>query len=286
MPGIDPTFICRRLSIYPRSKLVAQKKRKLGGEKRKAVVEETWKLNKANFIREIDYTTWLANMVMVKKANGKWRMCTDYTDLNKACLKDSYPLPSIDRLIDGASGHGFLSFLDAYSRYNQIRMYPQDEEKIAFMSNNANYCYRVMPFGLKNAGATYQRLMHKVFLEQIGRNMEVYMDDMVVKSSNLEKHLDNLREVLGQVKKFNMRLNPEKCSFGVQGGKFLGFMLTCRGIEASPEKCRPILEMQSPTNIKEVQRLAGRIAALQRFLPKSAERDQSFFKLLKNPSNF
>nr|KYP62111.1 Transposon Ty3-I Gag-Pol polyprotein [Cajanus cajan] len=111
-------------------------------------------------------------------------MCIDYTDLNKVCPKDAYPLPSIDRLVDGASGHALLSFLDAYSSYNQIMMYPPDKENTTFITDQANFCYRVMPFGLKNARATYQRLMDKVFHQQIGKNMEVYVDDMVVKTTS------------------------------------------------------------------------------------------------------
>ncbi|XP_014492389.1 uncharacterized protein LOC106754837 [Vigna radiata var. radiata] len=111
--------------------------------------------------------------IMVKKANRQWRMCVDFTDLNKACPKDSYPLPNIDRLVDGASGHTVLSFLDAYSGYNQISMHAPDREKTAFITEHANYCFDVMPFGLKNAGATYQRLMDKVFHNQTGRCMEV-----------------------------------------------------------------------------------------------------------------
>lgn len=128
------------------------------------------------------YTTWLVNVVMVKKSNGKWRMCTDFTDLNKACPKDTYPFPSIDNLVDGVFGYEVLSFLDAYLGYNQIPMYPPDREKTAFITERSNYCYEVMPFGLKNAGATYQRLMDRVFHNQIGKCMEVYVDDMVIKS--------------------------------------------------------------------------------------------------------
>lgn len=112
-------------------------------------MEETNRLKKANFIREIQYPTWLANVVMVKKSNGKWRICTDYTDLNKACPKDSYPLLRIDGLVDGASRYKILSLMDAYSGYNQIRLHPMDEDKTAFMTEGANYCYRVMPFNLK-----------------------------------------------------------------------------------------------------------------------------------------
>ena len=122
-------------------------------------------------------------------------MCTDYTHLNKACPKDAYPLPSIDKLVDGASGFKFLSFLDAYSGHNQIHMHPPDEAKTAFITEDANYYYQVMPFGLKNAGATYQRLMDKVFKDQIGRNVEVYVNDMVVKSQSVDQHAADLAEV-------------------------------------------------------------------------------------------
>ena len=173
VPGIDPEFICHKLALNPNVKPIVQMKRKMGDEKSKAVKVETQKLIEAGFIREIKYPTWLANVVMVKKSNGKLRMCTDYTDLNKHCPKDSYPLPNIDKLVDRASGFGMLSLMDAYSGYNQIRMYPLDEEKTTFMTNQANYCYKTMPFGLKNAGATYQRLMDRVFQDQVGRIMEI-----------------------------------------------------------------------------------------------------------------
>ena len=114
---------------------------------------------------------WLANVVMVKKASGKWRMCVDFTDLNKACPKDSYPLPRVDVLVDSTARHQLLSFMDAFSGYNQIRMYETDQEKTSFITNQGLFCYKVMPFGLKNAEATYQRLMNKMFARQIGRNV-------------------------------------------------------------------------------------------------------------------
>ncbi|XP_014490737.1 uncharacterized protein LOC106753443 [Vigna radiata var. radiata] len=198
-------------------------------------------------------------------------MCVDFTDLNKACPKDNYPLPSIDRLVDGASGHMVLSFLDAYSGYNQIPMYAPDRDNTAFITEQANYCYKVMPFGLKNAGATYQRLMDKIFHNQIGRCMEVYVDIMVVRSCSHQQHLRDLTEVFQQLKRYGLRLNPSKCTFGVSAGKFLGFMLTSRGIEANPEKCRAILEMRTPTKLKEVQCLVGRLTALSRFIPRLSE---------------
>nr|KYP57375.1 Transposon Ty3-G Gag-Pol polyprotein [Cajanus cajan] len=286
MPGIDPNFLCHKLSISKEARSIAQQRWKAREERKAAIEAEVGKLLDARFIREVHYTTWLANVVMVKKLNGKWRMCTDYTNLNKACPKDAYPLPNIDRLVNGASGHKFLSFLDAYSGYNQIRMHPQDEEKTAFITEMANYCYWVMPFGLKNAGVTYQRLMNKIFSDHIGRSMEVYVNDMVVKSSNVSAHAQDLTEVFQALRQNQMRLNPEKCMFGVSGGKFLGFMLSSRGIEANPDKCQAILDMKSLGTLKEVQKLAGRLTSLSRFLPCLAEIAKPILLLLKKTEQF
>ncbi|KAK7376327.1 hypothetical protein VNO78_34793 [Psophocarpus tetragonolobus] len=161
MPGINPHFLSHKLAVCPLAKPVAQRRRKMGAKRSKVVKEEVNKLRAAEFIREVMYTTRLANVIMMKKYNGKWRMCIDYTDLNKACAKDAYPLPNINELVDRASGHAALSFLDAFSGYNQIRIHLIDEEKTAFITEEATYCYRVMLFGLKNARATYQRLMDK-----------------------------------------------------------------------------------------------------------------------------
>ncbi|GAU32582.1 hypothetical protein TSUD_146960 [Trifolium subterraneum] len=141
MPGIDESIITHKLSISPVNKPVVQRKRKVGEERRAAITEEVAKLKEAGFIEEIKYPTWLANVVMVKKASGKWRLCVDFTDLNKACPKDPYPLPNIDRLIDGASSYKTLSFMDAYSGYNQIKMHPMDAQHTTFMSNTCNYFY-------------------------------------------------------------------------------------------------------------------------------------------------
>ena len=138
------------------------------------------------------YPDWLANVVMVKKANGKWRMCVDLTDLNKACPKDSYLLPRIDTLINLTVRHQLLSFMDAFSGYNQIKMEEADQVKTSFVTSQGLFYFKVMPFGLKNAGATYQRLMNKMFAHQIGRNVQVYVDDMLVKSLREDDHLDDL----------------------------------------------------------------------------------------------
>ena len=209
------------------------------------------------FICEVWYMTWLTNVVMVTKPNDKWRMCVDYTNINKAFQKDLYPLPNIDWLVDGASGHTILNFLDAYSGYNQVSMHLWVKEKTAFVMDDANYYYRVMPFRLKNTGATYQRLMDKIFKGLIDRCVEVYVDNMVVKSDSFEQQVKDLEELFEALGRMDMRLNPEKYTFGVEGGKFLGFMLTYQGIEANSDKCRTIVEMRSSQKIKEVQQLIG-----------------------------
>ena len=179
-------------------------------------------------------------------------MCVDFTDLNRACSKDSFPLPRIDQLVDSIAGHKLLTFMDAFSGYNQIKMAEEDQEKTAFIISQGLYCYKVMPFGLKNAGATYQRLVNKMFSKQIGRNMEVYVDDMLVKSREELTHLDDLKETFVTLRQYQMKLNPSKCVFGVASGKFLGFMVSQRGIEANPEKLQAIINMASPKTVKEV----------------------------------
>ncbi|XP_061357618.1 uncharacterized protein LOC133301917 [Gastrolobium bilobum] len=197
---VDPDFCCHKLAVYPGSKPIAQKKRKVSAERRQVLEDHVKELLEAGFIREIQYTTWLSNVVMVKKPNGKWRVCTDYTDLNKVCPKDAYPMPNIDQLVDNSSGFHMLSFMDAYSGYNQIPLHPEDQEKTAFIAEKANYYYNVMPFGLKNSGATYQRMINQVFADQLGQIVEVYIDDMIVKSINSPVHTEDLEQTFQKLR--------------------------------------------------------------------------------------
>ena len=171
--------------------------------------------------------------------------------------------------------------MDAFSGYNQIRMHEDDQEKTSFVTNQGLFCYRVMPFRLKNAGTTYQRLKNRMFVPQIGRNVQVYMDDMLVKSRREEDHLKDLKETFDTLRSYSMKLNPGKCTFGVTTRKFLGFMVSQRGIEANPDKIRAIMEMKPPKNVKEVQSLNGKVAALNRFVLKVMDKCLPFFRTLK-----
>jgi hypothetical protein len=163
---------------------------------------------------------------MVKKPNGTWWMCMDYTDLNKACRKDEYPLSRIDQIVDSTSGCELLCFLDAYSGYHQISMCIDDEEKTAFVTPFSVYCYIKMAFGLKNAGSTYQKCVHIILEGQIGSNVEAYIDDIVVKSKFKGDLIVDLEGTFNNLRKNKMMLNPDKCSFGISLGKLLGYLVS------------------------------------------------------------
>ena len=142
--------------------------------------------------------------------------------------------------------------MDAFSSYNQIKLNEADQEKTSFVTSQGLFCYKVMPFGLKNVGATYQRLMNGMFAHQIGRNVQVYVDDMLVKNVREDDHLSDLQEIFNTLRSYNMKLNSNKCVFGVTVGKFLGFMVSQRGTEVNPEKIQAIMELASPRTVKEV----------------------------------
>jgi hypothetical protein len=202
----------------------------------------------AGILRETKYQTWIADPVMVKKHDGSWRMCVDFKDLKNACPMDVYPLPEIDSKIDSLAAFPFKCFLDAYMGYHQIQMARCDEEKTAFHTYVGVFCYTTMPFGLKNAGATYQRLMDKTFKEHIGKNLEVYVDDLVIKSNHENKMLADIAETFTTLRKYNIKLHPCKCSFGMEDGKFSGVVVTKDGFKANPEKVEAILKMTSPSS--------------------------------------
>ncbi|CAA0836868.1 Unknown protein, partial [Striga hermonthica] len=286
MKGIDPKVACHRLNIDKTVKPVIQKRRKLGPDRQQALEEEVSKLVDNKFVKETKYPTWVSNPVLVKKANGAWRLCIDFSDLNKACPKDSYPLPHIDYMVDATSGHELMSFMDAYSGYNQIPMDPEEAEHTSFYSARGLYCYTMMPFGLKNAGATYQRLVNKMFSRLIGKTMEVYVDDMLVKSVVANDHVTHLNEMFKILRDYSMVLNPKKCTFGVKSGKFLGYMVSQREIEANPTKIQAILDLKPPTSVKGVQSLTGRLAALNRFISKSTDRCKPFFDAIRKGKKF
>ncbi|KAL5808663.1 hypothetical protein ACOSQ3_029354 [Xanthoceras sorbifolium] len=266
MTGINPRVLVHRLQVDPDYLPVKQKRRKFAPERNKVINEEIQKLIDIGSVREVNYPDWLANVVVVKKKNGKWRVCIDFTDLNKACPKDSFPLPHIDMMVDATAGHELLSFMDAFSCYNQILMHPDDQEKTSFITERGIFCYKVMPFGLKNAGATYQRLVNKMFASMLGQTMEVYIDDMLVKSLIADQHLDHLRQSFDIIDKYGMKLNPTKCSFRVSSGKFLGYLVTKRGVEANPDQLQSAMDLRKSKSFDWNQASEDAFQNIKRYL--------------------
>nr|GEU65924.1 reverse transcriptase domain-containing protein [Tanacetum cinerariifolium] len=208
-------------------------------------------------------------------------MHVDFKDLNKVCPKDGYPLPEIDWKVESLCGFPFKCFLDAYKGYHQIQMAKEDEEKTAFITKQGIFCYTKMPFGLRNVRATYQRLVDKAFHKQIGRNLELYVDDLVIKSRTEDEIVKDIEETFKTVRKINMKLNPKKGTFGVEEGMFLRYKVSTKGLKICPDKVDVVLSLSSLKCLKDVQKLNGKIASLNRFLAKSVEKSLPFFKTLK-----
>ena len=188
-------------------------------------------------------------MVPITKPSGDIRICTDFRDLNKACPKDDFPLPNIDMIVDLTAGHEILSLMDGFSGYNQIKIAEEDQHKTTFTTPWGTFCYNMMPFGRKNAGATYQRAMIAIFHDLIHSILEDYVDDILVKSHTFMDHLADLEKVFDRLAKYHLMLNPKKCVFGVTSGKLLGFIVSRRGIEIDPKKVKAILDMPPPQTL-------------------------------------
>jgi hypothetical protein len=169
--------------------------------------------------------------MMVKKKNGKWRMCTNFTDLYKYCLKDDFPLLRIDKVVDSAAGCETMALLDCFSGYHQIWLHKEDEEKTSFITPFDTYCYLRMPKGLKNAGLTFYRMMKAILKEQMGRNVFTYANDIVVRSRRKETQLQDLGETFANMRTPQLKHNPEKCVFGVRRDQVLGCLVSVRGIQ-------------------------------------------------------
>uniref|UniRef100_A0A2N9HN79 Uncharacterized protein n=1 Tax=Fagus sylvatica TaxID=28930 RepID=A0A2N9HN79_FAGSY len=236
MPGLDTDIVVHKIPLKPECKPVKQALRRMKPEVILKIKEEVEKQLKAGFLSTVTYSDWVANIVPVPKKDGKVRMCVDYRDLNRASPKDNFPLPHIDTLVDNTATNVVFSFMDGFSGYNQIKMAEEDKSKTAFVTHWGTFVYDVMPFGLKNAGATYQRAMVTLFHDMIHHEIEVYVDDMIAKSRTAQDHLTDLRKLFQRLKKYQLRLNPNKCAFGVTSGKLLGFIVSGRGIEIDPAK--------------------------------------------------
>jgi hypothetical protein len=218
---------------------------------------------------------------MVRKKNRKWRMCTDFTDLNKCCPKDDFPHAKIDQIVDSTIGCDIMALLDFFSGYHQIWLRREDEEKTSFITLFGTYCYMRMSEGLRNAGPAFCRMAKAALKDQVDRNVFSYVDDIIVASKEKTLYISDLTEIFANMRESKHKLNPDKCVFGVTRGKVLGCLVSTKGNEASPDKIKAIFQMQPPQARKQVQKLAGHIAALNRFIVKLTERSLPFFNVLR-----
>ncbi|XP_059627432.1 uncharacterized protein LOC132270260 [Cornus florida] len=283
MPGLSRKLVEHRLPIKKDFQPYKQPPRRMSSEVMLKIQEEIERLLKAVFIRTVRYVEWLSNVVPVMKKNGKLRVCVDFHNLKNATPKDEYPMPVADQLIDSAAKHEILSFMDGHSGYNQIYLAEEDVHKTAFRCPGSigTFEWIVMPFGLKNAGATYQRAMNSIFHDMIGRFMEIYIDDVVVKSSAKRQHLEHLKRAFERMRIHKLKMNPLKCAFGVSAGNFLGFLVHKRGIEVDQNKVKAIINARAPANKKQVQRFLGQVGFLRRFISNHAGRVHVFSTLVK-----
>ena len=226
MLGIDTDIVQHCIPTNPTMKSVKQKLRRMKLEWTLIIKEKDEKQYNARFLRVVNYLEWLANVVPMPKKDGKVKMFVDFGDLNKASPKDDFSLPHIDILVDNTTGHALLSFMDGFSECNQIKMAPEDMEKTSFITPWGTDCYKVMPFGLKNAGATYQRVATTLLHDLIHKEVEVYVDDMIVKSKDREGHILALQKFFERIQLYKLRLNLKKGTFGVTSGKLLGYMVS------------------------------------------------------------
>ncbi|GKC36661.1 reverse transcriptase domain-containing protein [Tanacetum coccineum] len=243
MIGVPRHIAEHRLNVREGCSPVRQKKRGKAPERNKAIQEEVEKLVDVGIMKEVHYHSWLSNPVMVKKHDDSWRMCVDFKDLNKACPKDGFPLPKIDWKVESLCRYPFKCFLDAYKGYHQIKMAKEDEEKTS--------------------------------------NLEVYVDDLVIKSRTEHEIMRDIEETFKSLKEINMKLNPKKCTFKIEEGTFLGYKVNTKGIKVCPNKVEAVLSLPSSKCLKDVQKLNVKLASLNRFLSKSAEKSLPFFKTLK-----
>nr|XP_034909787.1 uncharacterized protein LOC118045297 [Populus alba] len=270
-PGLNTNIVVHKIPLEEGCKPVKQKLRRAHPDtwiKVKAELEKQWN---AGFLEVVTYSQWVSNIVVVPKKEGKIRVCVDFRDLNKASPKDDFPLPHIDILVDNAARNSTYSFMDGFSGYNQINMAIEDRAKTTFVTPWGTYCYKVMPFSLKKAGATYQRAMVTLFHDMMHKEIEVYVDDMIAKSKEGEDHVKVLRKLFERLRKYELRLNPAKMFIWVSE----------KGIEVDPDKAKAIQSMPTPKSEKEVRGFLGRLNYIARFIAQLTTTCEPIFRLLR-----
>ena len=203
------------------------------------------------------HSSWCSNLVVVRKKNGSIRICIDFINLNTSCLKYNYPLPDMETLLQRVTGSRMMSMLDGFSGYNQVLVNKEDQHKTTFTTPWGTYKFLRMPFGLLNAGATFQRAVDFFFKEFIGKIIKIYQDELIIFSKEISDHISHLRQVFIRCRKYGISLNPAKSIFGVDEGKLLGHIISKDGVKVDPKRVEAIKRVPLPQNLKSLQSFNG-----------------------------
>jgi len=284
LKSYDTSVIQHTIPLKPNQKPFKQKLRRINLMLLPSIEKELQKMFKADIIAPIRFSDWISNLVPTRKKTGEIRLCVDLRNLNQVSLKDNYPLPKMDHILQRVVGASRISLLDGFSGFNQILVHPDDQDKTAFTTPWGTFKYVKMPFGLKNAGATFQRAMDIAFAKEIHDFLVVYLDDLTPFSKSDPEHLKHLRQIFITCRKYGISLNPKKSLFGLEEGKLLGHIISKHGIRIDPDRIQAILHMPHPRNIKELQGFLGKINFLRRFIPNLAELSRLLNNMLKKDS--
>ena len=258
MKGLNPTFCQHQIHLNKDAKPVQQRRYRLNPNYAVKVKEEIDKVLKVGFIRPVKKATWFSPIMVITKKNGKIRVCVDYQKLNATTVTDAFLLPFTDGILDAVVGHDIYIFLYGFNEHNEVRMHPDDQEKVAFVTEWGVFVAVVMMFGLKTSPATFQQVIQEIFHEYIPIFMHDFLDDFVVYSRKTD-HFDHLRLCLEWCQQGGLSLNPAKCAFGVTSGALLGHIVREEGIAVDPNKVKAILEAPAPANAKALSRFLGQI---------------------------
>jgi hypothetical protein len=284
LKSYDTSVIQHTIPLKPNQKPFKQKLRRINPVLLPSIEKELHKMFKAGIIAPIRFSEWISNLVPTRKKTSEIRLCVDLRNLNQVSLKDNYPLPKMDHILQRVVGASRISLLDGFSGFNQILVHPDDQDKTAFTTPWGTFKYVKMPFGLKNAGATFQRAMDIAFAKEIHDFLVIYLDDLTPFSKSDQEHLKHLRQIFITCIKYGISLNPKKSLFGLEEGKLLGHIISKDGIRIDPDRIQAILQMPHPRNVKELQGFLGKINFLRRFIPNLAELIRLLNNMLKKDS--
>ena len=265
LKGVDPKVCQHKIPLIPDAKPIRLQRYRMNPNYAKKVKEEIDNLLKAGFIAEVESSDWLFPIVVVPKKNGKLRVCVDYRKLNAQTVKDPFPLPFTDMMLDEVAGHQMYSFMDGYSGYNQLALAPEDREKTTFITEWGAFMYLVMPFGLCNAPATFQRCMMVIFADFLHKFLAIFVDDFTIYSQQQE-HLAYLRLVFQRCREKRICLNPFKCVFCVWKGQLLGHIVSKNGMQMSADKVSDLINAKAPNSVTEVSSFLGYANFYRRFV--------------------